>query len=254
MVRVTTDTLRGEYNRIAEVVAAELGISTQQFHRDYKMMQFNLLMAVYLNPATSTYELSPRKGVDPAIPVANLLDMNDFFAMTAFGLKVGRAAFAAGSGAYSNHGNYFKFSFPDPNFFNGTGTTAGSEAQSLMTLVNGTTDVNISGDVVLERINNQNLMFNPLGTYTGSPVAFPTYNGGEAESRGLLRVQPHIILDASADNKFTVNVANGAKGNIDGSVSTGTTDSGVRNILYVDCWGWKIKNLGKGAVQCPVKA
>lgn len=244
---VTPDRSRGDFARISENIASAMGLPVEVFLKQYKVMKLVLKMAAYLNPSTSTYTLSPRKGVDPYVPGTILLDQNDFFAVNSLGLRIGRAAFA--SGIYSNHGNYPQLTYPDPAYFTGSGTTAGSEAASLYTLVNGTTSISVNNDVQMDGVNNQDLMLNPQRQYVAASLTPPQFGGADEASRGFYDITPNLILDASADNGMIVTLApNGARGNIDGAVSTGTTDSGIRNILYVCLEGWKIKNLaGAGA-------
>lgn len=244
---VTPDRLRGDYQRVAESIASSLGLPLDAFTRQYKIMRHILLLGAYLNPSTSTYTLSPRKGVDTHIPGTILLDQNDFFAINSFGIKIGRAAFASGN--YSNHGNYPKLTYPDPAYFTGTGTAVGSEATSLLTLVNGVTSISVNNDVQMDGVANQDLMLNPQRQYVASALTAPQYGGWGEESRGFYDITPNLILDASADNGIVVTLSpNGARANIDGAISTGTTDSGIRNIVYVALEGWKIKNLaGAGA-------
>lgn len=244
---VTPDRSRGDFQRIADTIAAAMGLPTDAFLRQYKIMKQILKLATYLNPSTSTYTLSPRKGVDPYVPGTILLDQNDFFAINSLGLRIGRAAFSGG--IYSNHGNYPQLTYPDPAYFTGNGTTAGSEATSLLTLVNGVTSISVNNDVQMDGVNNQDLMLNPFRAYVAANVTPPQFGGWDEQSRGFYDITPNLILDASADNGIVVTLSpNGARGNIDGAVSTGTTDSGVRNVLYVCLEGWKIKNLaGAGA-------
>lgn len=248
---VTPDEKRGTFNRIAEVMSKQLGTTVEDFLSQYKIMPTVLRLAQYLNPGLSQYTLSPRKGVDPQIPTQILLDQNDFFAISGVGIRIGRANYAAG--IYSNHGNFPIFTYPDPNFFTGVGTSAGKESDGLQCLVNGTFAISVNSDTVVDPVPNTELVFNPEATYTATPLAYPRFGGSDGE-RGLWPVTPQVILDASADNMFTVNLAPGAKLNIDGSISTGTTDSGLRNILYIAVQGWKIKNLGNvgKAVRCAV--
>jgi hypothetical protein len=244
---VTPDRSRGDFQRIAESIASSMGLPVDAFLRQYKIMKQILKLGAYLNPATSTYTLSPRKGVDLLIPGTVLLDQNDFFAINSLGLKIGRAAFSGG--IYSNHGNYPSLTYPDPAYFTGTGTSAGSEATSLLTLVNGVTSISVNNDVQMDGVLNQDLMLNPQRQYVAASLTPPQYGGWDEASRGFYDITPNLILDASADNGIVVTLSpNGARGNIDGAVSTGTTDSGVRNIVYVCLEGWKIKNLaGAGA-------
>lgn len=244
----TPDTERGTYERIVDTLAAQMGLTPDQFKASYKIMPATLKMAQPLNTGLSQYSFSPRKGVDPAVPNTVLLDQNDFFAVDSVGLRIGRAAFA--SNTYSNHGNYPLLTYADPAYFSGNGTTAGSEASSLQCLVNGTLGINVNNDAMLDPTLAQEFFFNPDGKYVASPLSYPRFGGSDGE-RGLKTITPQLILDASADNSFAVTLANGAKGNIDGSISTGTTDSGVRNFLYVIAQGWKVKNLsGTRGVAC----
>lgn len=243
----TPDVKRGTYERVVETIAASMGLDAATFKKQYKVMPSVLKLGVALNPGLSNYRLSPRKGVDTPVPNAILLDQNDFFAVEGMGLRLGRAAFA--SNAYSNHGNYPVMTYPDPNYFTGNGTAVGKEWESLQTLVNGSVSILVNNESMLDPTLAQEFFFNPEATYTASPLANPRFGGSDGE-RGIYPVTPQLVLDASADNAISIDLANGAKLNIDGSISTATTDSGVRNFLYVVLYGWKVKNLSGSGANC----
>ena len=245
----TPDINRGTYERIVKLLAGQMNLSPDQFVQSYKVMPGTIKMAAYLQPGLSSYSLSPRKGVDnPQIPNSILLDFNDFFAITSIGLRFARATYA--SGVYSNQGNYPVLTYPDPNYFSNTGTAVGDERTGLQCVVNGTTAITVNNDAMIDPISNQELVYNPEGTYVASPLTYPRFGASDG-NRGQFPLTPQIILDASADNAIQVNLANGLKLNIDGNISTGTTDSGTRNILYVFMYGIKIKNLaGAGNAVC----
>lgn len=242
----TPDTKRGTYERIVADLAAQMGLTPDQFKSKYKVMPSVLKMARALNPSDSFYEFSPRKGVDtPALPNTILLDQNDFFAIESLGIRIGRM-----SNTGENHGNYPLLTYADPAYFNGTGTAVGSEAAALQTLVNGQLNIQVQNETIVDNLPCQELFYNPDASYSASPLAYPGFGGSDGK-RGMLPVTPQVILDASADNKIVVTLANGIRGNINGAISTGTTESTVRNIVYLFVYGWKIKNLsGIGSVDC----
>lgn len=249
----TPEETRAQYLRVVTALAAQMGISPGEFKSKYKIMPYVLKMAAYLDPAKSNYSLSPRKGVDTAIPTANLLDQNDFFAMSGMSIRIGRAKWAAG--IYSLHGDYPQLTYPDPTYFNGNGTTAGLEYVGLQNLVNGTVTINIGGDNVVEGLAAQELFYNPSKPYAASPLQFPEFGGQAPGNRGIYPITPNFILDAMADNSFVIQLpSTGTKTNIDGNIVSTTVDSGIRNIVYVVCEGFKVKNLSGGGVNCPVKA
>jgi hypothetical protein len=172
--------------------------------------------------------------------------MNDYFIATDISLRIGRAFFA--SGAFSGFGNFPVFTYPDPNYFNGTGTTAGSEITSLQCLVNGTLGFSVNGSYLMDPTPAQDFFFNPMSTYLTSPVTYPQF-GGSLTEKGYAKLTPNIMIDAGTDNAFVITLNQGTIGNIDGSISATTTDSGFRNHLYVFVSGYKVKNLASAGVK-----
>ena len=239
---------RADYERVVKVVAEAMGATPEQVKAQYNIMPHTLRMGFYVNPTTSEYVVSPRKGVDTNAPLDSiLLDQNDWFIGNQMGLRFSRADYA--SGAYSNHGNYAKLTYPDPVAFPYTGTAVGDEAKSLQTLVNGTVSVKVAGTPIIDGQLAQELCYNPDGTAVASPLAHPRF-GGSPGDRGLFPLTPTLILNAMSDNAFTLNLSNGVKTNIDGNISTGTTAATTRNVVYFMLAGWKIKNLAEGGKLC----
>lgn len=243
---IAPDIPRSDYERGAQLIASQLNVSVDDFKANYIYEQATLKMGKLLSPSLTQYQLSPRKGVDTPVPGTVLLDMNDFFIATDVSLRIGRATYA--SGAFSNFGNYPVFSYPDPNYFTGNGTTAGSEVSSLQCLVNGTLGFSVNGTYLMDPLPAQDFFFNPMSTYLTSPVTYPQF-GGSFTEKGYQHLTPNIMIDAGTDNSFVVTLNQGTIGNIDGSISSTTTDSGFRNHLYIFVAGFKIKNLASASVK-----
>ncbi len=238
------DANRADYERVVALIADQLGLSREQVIDMYNIMPSVIKMGILLDPGKSEYVLYPRKGVDPAAtPDSVLLDQNDWFIANGLGLRFARADWAAG--VYSNYGNYIPLTFPDPAFFAYTSTALGAEALGLNCIVNGTTSVKVNGTPMIDSLLNTELTFRGDKTYTTSPVAYPTF-GATPGQRGFFASTPTLILNAMADNSVSVTLGQGAKLNIDGTISTGTTASTTRNVLYALFNGWKIKNFANG--------
>jgi len=243
---------RSDYERVCGIIAAEMQVSVDVVKSTYNIMPHVVKMGVYLSPGSSDYTMYPRKGVDPAAPPDSvLLDQNDYFVANGIGLRFSRADYA--SGVYSNHGNYVPLTFPDPAFFSYTGTAVGTEAAGLNNIVNGTVSVKVAGTPMIDNLLASELTFRGDKSYGTSPVSYPTFGATPGE-RGFFAQTPTLILNAMADNSVVLNLGNGAKLNIDGNISTGTTASTTRNLVYVLLNGWKIKNFANGGNQLGLRA
>lgn len=243
---------RSDYERVVGIIAKEMGITPAEVKTAYNIMPHVVKMGILLSPGSSDYTLFPRKGVDPnAPPDSVLLDQNDYFVCAGMGLRFTRADYA--SGVLSNHGNYIPLTFPDPGFFTYTGTAVGNEVLGLNCIVNGTISVKVAGTPMIDGLLASELTYRGDKTYTTSPVAYPTF-GPTPGHRGFFSQTPTLILNAMADNSIVLNLAPGAKLNIDGNISTGTTASTTRNLVYVLLNGWKIKNFANGGNTLALRA
>lgn len=241
---IAPDVQRFNFERIVGELSQQKGISVDTVKTGYKHMPHVLRIGQYLNPTSSSYTFTVRKGVDTPIPGEIKLDQQDAFAVTGIGLRFSKADFA--SGAYSNHGNFPHLTFPDPSYFVGapaSGTTK-KEWEALQTLLNGVLQVNVGGDVVVDGLVASLLAYNPPATYTSSPVALPQL-GGSIEEHGVYQLTPQYILDAAQDNSFVLNLASGATDRtlIDGNLNAAGSAATTRNIVWLYLFGFKVKNL-----------
>jgi len=254
---ISMDPQRGTYERVVADLAQQMTaqgfpITPEVFKMNYKVFQASLLLATPLSPGLSSYSLSPRKGVDPLIPTAVLLDQNDFFAVSGIGLRYSRATYSSTNQSLSQFGNYEKLTYPDATFFNGNPATGLDEYQCLQTIQNGTLAISVTGDTLLQNISCQELTAKLQTGYGATGPVLPQFGGSEGE-RGIFPITPQLILDASADNQITVQLADGDKAVIDGSVNSSGAATTHRNVLYVVLYGWQIKNFsGKGLAACRI--
>jgi len=253
-ITIAPDPTRAFYDRVVKSVSQSFGISEEQVRRDYVLSPQTVLIGVLLQPNQTTYQLNPRNNVGVGIPTDNRLDQNDYFAMQAVGLKFGRATYNSSTGQISQVGNYPKFTYPDPNYFNGNPASGLDEWQCLQTVLNGKLSLVVGSQQVIPQDSIQKLAYNPWGTYTSSPLALPQYNGlADPAARGNFNLPMNFILDLNQDNNFNIVLADGDTAVIDGSINSGGTASTVRNILWLELEGIVIKNMGgnrQGNMAC----
>lgn len=251
---IAPDPTRAFYDRVVKSVSKAFGISEEQVRRDYVLSPQTVQMGAQLQPNQTTYQLNPRNNVGTSFPSDNRLDQNDYFAVQAIGVKLGRATWSSSNNQLSNFGNYPKLSYPDPNYFNGVPASGAPEWQCLQTLVNGKFSLVVGSQQVIPQDQMQKLFYNPWGTYTSSPLALPQYNGdADPASRGNYNLPMNFILDLNQDNNFQIVLADGDTAEIDGSVNSAGTATTHRNILWFELEGIVIKNMGgnrQGNMAC----
>lgn len=249
---ISPDEQRFTFERIVSSLAAQKGLTPDQIKETYKIFPSVVKMPVALDPGLSTYNLSPRKGVNTAVPGEIKLDQNDFFAVDGIGLRFTRATYTAASGALSQQGNYPELTYPDAVYFDGNPAAGLDEWQCLQTILRGTVSIQVTGDTLLDSLSAQELVYKGETGYNGTGPVLPQFGGTQGQ-RGIFPLTPQIILDASADNNFVISLADGDKAVIDGSVDNAGAATTHRNILMAVMYGWKIKNMaGGGYSACRV--
>ena len=239
------DTERAWYVRALEILAMSMGVGVDTAKENYKVFKTQLRYAVALSPLTDSYEVFLTEGTGNNLTTyttESKMQKNDWFLASGIGVRIGRAA--ASSGVFSNHGNYPQFTYPDPNYFNGTG-----EATALQTLVNGKLTIESTGEAIMSNLLISEMVMNPDGTYTTSPAANPAFGG--QNGRGILPLQPGVVFDGNAENKITFRLASGTKTNIDGSKDNASTpaDTNRQTFVYIILDGYALKNAGGNGAQ-----
>lgn len=250
-VNIWPDEKRASYDRLLATIGNLYGVSSAEAANTFKVYESNVEMGVYLSPNVANYSMSPRKTVfgtntPNGIETEVKLDQNDWFCITGIGLRFGKTDYASTSNSYSNSGNYPRFTYPDAVYFNGVPATGKPEWQCLQAIINGSLSLTVTGDVVLESLDCQDLVYK--GT-TGYSATGPVL--AEVEMHRAYHTQvPQILLNANSDNLFQVSLApNSDIGVIDGRVNSSGAGTTSRNILWVCLKGYKIKNAANGGVN-----
>jgi len=242
-ITISPDVRRGDYERIVDVISSKLNVSPEAFKDLYSVYNKTLILPIILDTATSSYTVGIRKGVNTPIPGEIKVDQNDFFATAGLGLRFGRAFYNTGTGAYSNYGNYPKFTYPDPSYFTGI-----NEADGLQNILNGTLQLNVSGQNMVDGLLCQELCWQGEGRYASSGPVYPQFGGAQLQ-RVPFALTPSIVLDGNADNNFTITLLDGTKTNINGNLNSSSAATQHRNVLYLVLDGWLIKNLATAPVS-----
>lgn len=245
-ILIAPDPNRAFFDRVTNSIAKSFGITPEQAKNDYVLSPQTVLIGTQLSPGQTTYQFNPRNNVGTSYPTDNRLDQNDYFAVQALGFKWGRATWNGTTGQLSQFGNYPKFSYPDPNYFNGNPASGLDEWQCLQAILNGKISLLVGSQQVIPQDSVQKLAYNPWATYSSSPLALPQYNGAaDPASRGLFNLPMNFILDMNEDNNINLVLANDADtAVIDGSVTSAGAATTHRNILWLEMEGIVVKNMG----------
>jgi len=254
-ISIGTNNQRADFDRAVRAVAAASNLSPEQVMENFTISKQTLLMVAPLSTASQQYQFYPVQAAGPGLPngLSQIqMNKNDWFYVSGLGLQFGKGDFSSSSGAFSNTGNFPRFSFPDPNYFTGAPAGQKTEVECLNTVVNGVLNLTVMSNPVIINLVCRNLVFNPQSTYLATPVTYPQIGPSQIE-RGYSDLTPNVVLDGNADNVFTVTLANGAITDIDGATWPGTTAATTRNLLYLCADGWIVKNQADGGRQCAQK-
>ena len=228
-----SDSGRSNYLRVAQAVAAQLGIDINQFVNNYKFYDDELKLYKALSPSQSQYTFNPVRGLDSDVPTSNLMDKSDLFAVTGVGLMFTRATYASASQSLSQYGNYEEYSFPFAAVFSGS-----NEATGLQNIVRGVVQLAVNSDqqwsIPADRMVYKN-------QYINAQAQTITY-GADTEAEGILPLNAIVIMDGENQNTLTVNLApGGTLTNIDGN-----TNATTRNLLGLKLIGFRVRNVANG--------
>lgn len=152
------------------------------------------------------------------------------------------------------YGNFPIFTYPDSNYFNGTGAAGTAlEYQALETLWGGNLVFNTGS------VNRYGPLATTLLKYTpnrpfelgvaASPAVLavsPEY-GPTMAHRGFYRITPNLAIDGQQTNIFTLALGAGDYTNIAGATVSGGGAAETRNIVVLQVQGFKAVNAAAAA-------
>lgn len=151
------------------------------------------------------------------------------------------------------YGNYPIFTYPDSNYFVGTGSSAAVEYQALETIYQGelifsTGNVNRFGPLMTNTLKyTPNRPFElGVASSAATTAVFPEY-GPTPAARGFHRLTPNLVIDGQQTNKFTLTLGAGDYTNIAGATNAAGSAVNTRNVLVLQLHGFRAVNAAAAA-------
>ncbi|MCF8237698.1 MAG: hypothetical protein K9I85_06050 [Saprospiraceae bacterium] len=151
------------------------------------------------------------------------------------------------------YGNFPIFTYPDSNYFVGTGASAAIEYQALETIYQGeltftTGNVNRFGPLMTDTLKyTPNRPFElGVASSAATTAVFPEY-GPTMAGRGFHRLTPNLVVDGQQTNVFTLNLGGGDYTNIAGATNAAGSAVNTRNVLVLQLHGFRAVNAAAAA-------
>lgn len=152
-------------------------------------------------------------------------------------------------------GNYPIFTYPDSNYFVGTGSSAAIEYQALEALYSGQLVFNTGAVNRFGPLATTLLKYTPnrpfeLGVSASSAttMVFPEY-GPTLAGRGFHRVTPNLVIDGQQTNRFQLALGAGDYTNIAGATVAAGTAAETRNLVVLQVHGFRAVDAAAAAKQ-----
>lgn len=238
------DAHRAQYLRVQEALAAQ-GADPGRF----TIQEADLRLEALLSPLRTTYQLNLYEVENAGRPLELRLNRNDMYFVRGMALCVTRQDAVADPEQY---GNYPLWTYPDPNYFNGSVGGAGTiEASCLENIWNGKTSFITQPTTRIQSFLNFNFRYVPELLYTesainyaGGPPTNPTYPsyGPTDEKRGFFMFGSMPVLYGSQNNQVQIELGQGDVSAIDGAVDSAGSAVDTRNVLVCLLKGFKVQN------------
>lgn len=247
VINFSTDEQRAVYGRLQNWFPAN-GLGAAD---DFIITESNLRVEQLLANNQNQYQFDLYEGngnTDRALEIK--LNRNDLYFATHIALGITKYDPSKTPVWY---GNYPIFTYPDSNYFVGTGSSAAVEYQALETIYQGelifsTGNVNRFGPLMTDTLKYTPNRPYELGVADSSATTavFPEY-GPTPAARGFHRLTPNLVIDGQQTNKFTLTLGAGDYTNIAGATDAAGDAVSTRNVLVLQLHGFRAVNAAAAA-------
>lgn len=246
-IYISTDEQRAVYGRLQNWFPAN-GLGQAD---DFIITESNLRVEQLLANNQNQYQFDLYEGSGSTDrPLEIKLNRNDLYFATHVALGIAKYD---PSKTPIWYGNYPIFTYPDSNYFVGTGASAAIEYQALETIYQGelifsTGNVNRFGPLMTDTLKYTPNRPYELGVASSSATTavFPEY-GPTAAARGFHRLTPNLVIDGQQTNKFTLTLGTGDYTNIAGATNAAGSAVNTRNVLVLQLHGFRAVNAAAAA-------
>lgn len=249
VVNISTDEQRAVYGRLQNWFPANSMGQASNYIITESTLQVEQLLAANQN----MYNFDLYDGSQSAdTPTEIKLNRNDLFFATHIAIGIKKYDPSKTPVWY---GNFPIFTYPDSNYFVGTGGSAAIEYQALEALYSGqlvfnTGAVNRFGPLattLLKYVPNRPFELG-VASSSATTAVFQQY-GPAMDGRGFHRVTPNLVIDGQQTNRFTLSLGAGDFTNIAGATNAAGSAVNTRNIVVLQVHGFRAVDAAAAAKQ-----
>jgi hypothetical protein len=235
---LSMDPERGRYNRVKQFLKEQFG------NDQFLINQSTLRVEQELSATKDSYVFDLYEGTQSSDrPLEIKLSRNDLFFATHIAVCLTKQDTSTTPAQY---GNFPLYTYPEPNFFAGDDSTNPKEFLALETVYNGSYTFKTK---TVERISEMATLHNrfvPEAQYliaAGSQLedSLPGY-GPTLENRGFKALEPAVVIDGNQNNEFRLELGEGDRSLIAGTVDNAGDAVNTRNVLVLLINGFKVPN------------
>lgn len=253
-INISTDEQRAVFARLGDWFPANLQAQASNFIITEASLRVEQLLVNNQN----TYNFDLYQGTSNTDrPLEIKLNRNDLFFATHIAIGITKYDPSKSPVWY---GNYPLWTYPESNYFVGTGSSAAIEYQALETVYEGNLTFQTGNVVRFGPVATSNFKYVPEGRYllgvassTNTTAQDPQY-GPAKEGRGFQRVTPNLVIDGQQTNIFSLQLGAGDTTNIAGATNAGGTAVNTRNVLVLQVYGFRAVNAAAAAKAASVEA